>query len=58
MKKFIVFTLIIFSFTVLCIYLTEKTDVLNLRGIPLEATFSENDGHIFFNWKRLPYPIL
>ena len=56
MKKFIVFTLIIFSFTVLCIYLTEKTDVLNLRGIPLEATFSENDGHIFFNWKRLPYP--
>lgn len=33
---------------VLCIYLTEKR-MFNLRGIPLEATFSENDGHIFFN---------
>lgn len=56
MKKFVVFTLIILTFTVLCIYLTEKTDVLALADIPIEASFQEKDGHILLTWERLPYP--
>jgi len=56
MKKFIVFTLTILAFTVLCIYLTEKLDVLNLAELPLEASFTEQEGRLVFTWKRLPYP--
>lgn len=56
MKKFIIFTLIIFAFTILCIYFTEKTDVLGLQSLPFDAEFAEYDGHMILSWKRLPYP--
>ncbi len=56
MKKFIVFTLVILSFTILCIFFTEKTDVLGLQNIPFTASFTETDGHMLLSWKRLPYP--
>lgn len=56
MKKFLVFLLTILAFTTICIYATEKTDVLNLRAQSIEATFYENDGHAYLEWKRMPYP--
>ena len=56
MKKFIIFTLTIFCFTMICIYFTEKTDVLHLRDYPLIAAFEDKDGRTIFSWKRLPYP--
>jgi lysophospholipase L1-like esterase len=56
MKKFIAFTLIIFAFTMVCIYFTEKTDVLQLTDRPIIASFTDRDGHTIFSWKRLPYP--
>ena len=56
MKKFLLFTFIILCFTFLCIFLTEKTDVLGLRNIPFTPIFEENGGHIRISWKRLPYP--
>lgn len=56
MKKFIVFAFIILAFTILCIFFTEKTDVLGLRNLPFTASFSESNGHMVLSWQRLPYP--
>jgi lysophospholipase L1-like esterase len=56
MKKFIAFSFIILGFTILCIFFTEKTDVLSLKDIPFETTFQENQGKSTLSWKRLPYP--
>ena len=56
MKKFLIFALVIFLFTLLCIFFTEKTDVLSLRTIPFQASFAEDGTHLLLSWKRLPYP--
>ena len=56
MKKFLLFTFIILSFTVLCAFLTEKTDVLGLRNIPFHPIFENRGDRIVISWKRLPYP--
>lgn len=56
MKKFLLFTLIIFSFTMLSIFVAEKTDVLGLGRHALNAYFEEADGKLVLAWERLPYP--
>jgi lysophospholipase L1-like esterase len=56
MKKFIAFAAIILSFTLLCIFMTEKTDVLGLDNIPFQYTFKEADDQMTLSWKPLPYP--
>lgn len=57
MKKFIAFTCIIFSFTILCIFVAEKTDVMGLSRIRLNTTFiAEDSGRLTLKWDRLPYP--
>ncbi|MBR2215295.1 MAG: GDSL family lipase [Selenomonadaceae bacterium] len=57
MKKFIAFTCIIFAFTLLSIFVAEKTDVLNLAERDLKASFTQDeDGRLTLSWERLPYP--
>ena len=56
MKKFLLFTFVILFFTFLCIFLTEKTDVLGLRNIPFDPIFENKGDHVVISWKRLPYP--
>ena len=56
MKKFLLFTAIILSFTLLTILVMEKTDVLGLAGRELAPTFRETDGRLQLSWNRLPYP--
>ena len=56
MKKFLLFAIIILSFTLLSIFVAEKTDVLGLQQKPLVAAFKETDGHLVLSWERLPYP--
>lgn len=53
---FLVFTVITGLFTTVCIYFTEKTDVLGLQELSVETSFTEEDGHMILHWKRLPYP--
>lgn len=55
--KFIIFNAIIGIFTIVCIFFTEKTDVLGLQDLPVETVFTdEGNGKIILSWKRLPYP--
>ena len=57
MKKFTAFALIIFSFTLLCIFVAEKTDVMGLSGMRLSTAFSaDGTGRLTLKWDRLPYP--
>lgn len=56
MKKFFVFLIIMLVFTTICIYATEKTDVLSLQEQTTEASFYEKDGQSYLEWKRMPYP--
>ena len=56
MKKFLLFAIIILSFTLLSIFVAEKTDVLGLQQKTLVAAFKETDGHLVLSWERLPYP--
>ena len=50
MKKFIAFTCIIFIFTMLCIFVAEKTDVMGLSRIHLNTTFiTEDSGRLIKN---------
>ena len=56
MKKFLLFAFIILSFTLLSIFVAEKTDVLRLQQKTIAASFSETDGHLVLSWNRLPYP--
>lgn len=53
---FFSFLIIICSFTVLCIYMTEKTDVLNLQKIKVATELIEKDGKLLLTWQRYPYP--
>ena len=55
--RFFIFLLIIFGFTMLSIYMAEKTDVLGLRQMELAASFQKMDGgRMVLSWERLPYP--
>ncbi len=56
MKKFLLFAIIILSFTLVSIFVAEKTDVLGLQRQPLAVSFQENEGHLVLSWERLPYP--
>lgn len=56
MKKFLFFLLIVLGFTFLCIFLTEKTDVLGLRAVPLRLNFTDVGNDRLISWNRLPYP--
>ncbi|WP_196591638.1 SGNH/GDSL hydrolase family protein [Pectinatus frisingensis] len=53
MKKFIAFAFIILYFTLVCIFLTEKTDVLALKNIPWNIQFKNA---AIISWQRFPYP--
>ena len=56
MKKFFLFAVIILAFTLMSIFVAEKTDVLGLQQKPLSVSFKETDGHLVLSWERLPYP--
>ena len=56
MKKFIIFALTILAFTLICVYYTEKTDLLSLQDYPITASFEDENGHTLLSWNRLPYP--
>lgn len=58
MKKFLLFTLIILSFTILSAFVAEKTDVLGLRSMTLSSSFDEQDGKLVLSWDPLPYPCI
>lgn len=53
MKKIIVFSIIMLYFTLLCIFLTEKTDPLSLQKLAWQIHFANKDE---ITWQRLPYP--
>lgn len=53
MKKFAVFAVIILYFTLVCIFLTEKTDVLKLEEFSWQVQVSKDN---IISWQRLPYP--
>ena len=54
--KFFIFLFVIFGFTMLSIFMAEKTDVMGLARIELSTSFREMDGHMMLSWERLPYP--
>ena len=56
MKKFLILLLVTLGFTVLSAYMVEKTDVMGLRSMTLQASFDEHDGHMVLSWDPLPYP--
>lgn len=57
MKKFIAFACIILGFTILSIFVAEKTDVMGLSKIRLSTSFvTEPAGRLQLRWERLPYP--
>ncbi|ORT99726.1 lipolytic enzyme, G-D-S-L family [Anaerovibrio sp. JC8] len=60
MRKFIVafvsVLLLTLSFTALCVFLTEKTDLFNLKNLKIEATFTEENGSMTMTWTKYPYP--
>ena len=56
MKKFLLFTLLIAGLCFANAYLIEKTDVLGVKDITPEFSFTEKDGHVTMHWKKLPYP--
>ena len=62
MKKysiiFCLFTVIIAIFTAICIFMTEKTDLLGIRRLEPAVEFHENDGKMIISWNKLPYPCL
>ena len=53
---FITFLLLTLCFTALCVFLTEKTDLFNLKNFKIEATFTEENGKMTMDWTRYPYP--
>ena len=53
---FFSFLTIICCFTILCIFLTEKTDLLNLKNYRVSASFTEENGDTLLSWSRYPYP--
>lgn len=57
MKKFLAFAFIISAFTVLGIFAAEKSDILGLKSIRMNFSFTENaDGSLTLSWVPLPYP--
>ena len=56
MKKFILFLLIIASFSTMWLYMTERTGLISLADSSLDVHFTEKDGVVTMHWKPLPYP--
>lgn len=60
MRKFIIyfllFLIITFGFTVLCIFLTEKTDLMGLKYYKTTVSFQDIKGETLLSWTRYPYP--
>lgn len=55
-RKFLIFALIIFGFTMLSIFMMEKTDIIGLGNVDMDAVCRDEDGRIVLSWSRLPYP--
>lgn len=55
---FLSFLTIICCFTIFCIFLTEKTDLLGLKDYQVTASFSQEKGSTVMHWQRYPYPCL
>ncbi|MGM9539377.1 GDSL-type esterase/lipase family protein [Anaerovibrio sp.] len=55
---FLSFLTIICCFTIFCIFLTEKTDLLGLKNYRITASFAQVDGNTVMSWQRYPYPCL
>ncbi|WP_462332248.1 SGNH/GDSL hydrolase family protein [Schwartzia sp. (in: firmicutes)] len=58
MKKFLLFAILIASFTFVNAYLIEKVDVLKVKDITPEFSFTEENGHVTMHWNKLPYPCI
>ena len=56
MNKFIAFAFIILYLTLLCIFFTETTDVLDLKSFDFKSSIAENNKNFLLSWLRLPYP--
>ena len=56
MKSFFVFTPLIALFTFLCLFISEKTDVLSIEKEKLVTSFEQKDQQLFLTWKPLSYP--
>lgn len=55
---FLSFLTIICFFTIFCIFLTEKTDLLGLKNYKVTVSFAQVDGNTIMSWQRYPYPCL
>ena len=53
---FLIFLTLICGFTILCFFLTEKTDVMGLREYRVSASFTDVEGETLLSWSRYPYP--
>lgn len=58
MKKFLLFICVILFFSVVSLFVAEKTDVFGFSNWDTQASFDERDGKLTLHWKRLPYPCL
>ena len=59
MKNFLTFVIIaalMSFFSIFSMYIAEKTDVLQLKGRPLEVKFSQEGDDTLMEWRPLPYP--
>ncbi len=56
MKKFILFLLIIASFSAIWLYMTERTGLIPIADTSLDVHFTEKDGVVTMHWNPLPYP--
>ena len=59
MKNFLTFVIIaalMSFFSIFSMYIAEKTDVLQLKGRPLEVKFSQEGDDTLMTWRPLPYP--
>lgn len=60
MRKFIgyffLFFVIISFFTLLCIFLTEKTDLMGLQNYQTKISFTNTGSQTVLSWTRYPYP--
>ena len=56
MKQFSIFTIVIAFFSILIIFMAERTDILNVNAERVEPSFSEKNGQLTFSWRPFKYP--